>query len=146
MQLGNEFTKLAKKLEPSVVYITADFTPKTVSNPHKRSQPQADEEENGGGASGGDDGAELFKRFFRNGPLSGDESPRAFRQEHGTEGPGAIHRQLFVNYIGGHVERRATAFADKACPTPRPRGCGAVGAWLRLAGAIQSGIGALTVG
>ncbi len=29
VQLGNEFTKLAKKLEPSVVYITADYTPKT---------------------------------------------------------------------------------------------------------------------
>ena len=25
VQLGNEFTKLAKKLEPSVVYITADL-------------------------------------------------------------------------------------------------------------------------
>ena len=27
--LGNEFTKLAKTLEPSVVYITADYTPKS---------------------------------------------------------------------------------------------------------------------
>src|ERR1700675_3248646 len=35
VQLGNEFTKLAKKLEPSVVYITADFTPKTADSPHK---------------------------------------------------------------------------------------------------------------
>ena len=86
VQLGNEFTKLAKKLEPSVVYITADFTPKTVSNPHKRSQPNADEEENGGGTSGSDDGAELFKRFFKNGPLSGEESPRAFRQEQSGTG------------------------------------------------------------
>src|ERR1700723_350250 len=34
VQLGNEFTKLAKKLEPSVVYITADFTPKVTENPH----------------------------------------------------------------------------------------------------------------
>src|ERR1700722_8772855 len=40
VQLGNEFTKLAKKLEPSVVYITADYTPKTADNPHKREQPQ----------------------------------------------------------------------------------------------------------
>ena len=36
--LGNEFTKLAKKLEPSVVYITADFTPKIAENPHSKSQ------------------------------------------------------------------------------------------------------------
>ena len=28
VKLGNEFSKLAKKLEPSVVYITADYTPK----------------------------------------------------------------------------------------------------------------------
>src|ERR1700730_4545184 len=40
VQLGNEFTKLAKRLEPSVVYITADFTPKVADNPHKREQPQ----------------------------------------------------------------------------------------------------------
>ncbi len=33
VQLGNEFSKLAKKLEPSVVYITADFTPKGTENP-----------------------------------------------------------------------------------------------------------------
>src|ERR1700722_6631006 len=36
VQLGNEFTKLAKKLEPSVVYITADYTPKATDNPHGR--------------------------------------------------------------------------------------------------------------
>src|ERR1039458_7206049 len=37
VQLGNEFTKLAKKLEPSVVYITADFTQKVAAeNPHKQ--------------------------------------------------------------------------------------------------------------
>ncbi len=40
VQLGNEFTKLAKKLEPSVVYITADYTPKTAENPHKREPSQ----------------------------------------------------------------------------------------------------------
>src|SRR5271154_843605 len=43
VQLGNEFTKLAKKLEPSVVYITADYTPKASENPHA----QGDEEQPG---------------------------------------------------------------------------------------------------
>src|ERR1017187_8260414 len=39
VQLGNEFTKLAKKLEPSVVYITADFTQKVAAeSPHKRGE------------------------------------------------------------------------------------------------------------
>src|SRR5271165_34221 len=45
VQLGNEFTKLAKKLEPSVVYITADYTPKVTENPHVHGQQQEEEEE-----------------------------------------------------------------------------------------------------
>src|SRR5579863_2446739 len=41
VQLGNEFTKLAKKLEPSVVYITADFTQKVAAeSPHKRGRSE----------------------------------------------------------------------------------------------------------
>src|SRR5712672_3380874 len=40
VQLGNEFTKLAKTLEPSVVYITSDYTPKVAEAPHKRGTPQ----------------------------------------------------------------------------------------------------------
>src|SRR5271154_1825147 len=47
VELGNEFTKLAKRMEPSVVYITADFTQKAVENPHKRDQP--DDPGDGGG-------------------------------------------------------------------------------------------------
>src|SRR5271166_5439093 len=83
VQLGNEFSKLAKRLEPSVVYITADYTPKAAASPHKRNQPQ-EEEENGNGTS--DDGTDLFRRFFRNGPSSGEEQPRAFRQEQSGTG------------------------------------------------------------
>ena len=78
--LGNEFTKLAKKLEPSVVYITADFTPKAAAeNPHKREQSQEPGDNN-------DDGMDLFRRFFRNGPLSGDLPPRAFKEEQSGAG------------------------------------------------------------
>src|SRR5262249_31476942 len=69
-----------KKLEPSVVYITADYTQKVAAeNPHKRpgeQQPQGDSS---------DDGMDLFRRFFRNGP-SGDLPPRAFRQEQSGTG------------------------------------------------------------
>src|ERR1700694_2490812 len=40
VQIGNEFTKLAKKLEPSVVYITADYTPKVATeNPRGHQTP-----------------------------------------------------------------------------------------------------------
>src|SRR5690349_13716786 len=81
VQLGNEFTKLAKKLEPSVVYITADYTPRVATeNPHKQSNPKQDPGE------GNDDGMDLFKRFFRNGPGAGDLPPRAFRQEQSGAG------------------------------------------------------------
>ncbi len=78
VQLGNEFTKLAKKLEPSVVYITADFTQKVaVESPHKRGEQPAPDS--------GDEGMDLFKRFFRNGP-TGDLPQRPFRQEQSGTG------------------------------------------------------------
>ena len=71
VQLGNEFSKLAKKLEPSVVYITADYTPKASDNPHRGNQEEGDKGD-------GDEGSDLFRRFFRNGPFGGgDVPPRA---------------------------------------------------------------------
>src|SRR5581483_3974184 len=42
VQLGNEFSKLAKRLEPSVVYITADYMPKASDNPHRGDQEEGD--------------------------------------------------------------------------------------------------------
>jgi serine protease Do len=80
VQLGNEFTKLAKKLEPSVVYITADYTPKVSENPHS----QGDEDQGDGKGDG--DGLDLFKKFFRNGPSTGDLPQRAFKQEQSGTG------------------------------------------------------------
>jgi serine protease Do len=87
VQLGNEFSKLAKKLEPSVVYITADYTPKAAENPHARGQEEQEDPGQGDGKGNGkDDGLDLFKRFFRNGP-SGEEPPqRAFKQEQSGTG------------------------------------------------------------
>ena len=81
VQLGNEFTKLAKKLEPSVVYITADYTPKQVASPRKRNQPQDEDDKDSN-----DDGMDLFRHFFRNGPFGNDPSPRAFKQEQSGTG------------------------------------------------------------
>src|SRR5437588_4893319 len=66
VQLGNEFTKLAKTLEPSVVYITADYTPKTSeATPRRKPRAQGDDDN-------GDEGLDLFRKFFKNGPLGGD--------------------------------------------------------------------------
>ena len=85
VQLGNEFSKLAKRLEPSVVYITADYTPKANENPHARGHEE--EEQGPGDSNGNDDGLDLFKRFFRNGPSSGGDLPqRAFKQEQSGTG------------------------------------------------------------
>src|ERR1051326_2571431 len=74
--LGNEFTKLAKKLEPSVVYITADYMPKVAENPtpHGRKSPG---DENGDS----EDLMEPFRRFFRGSPFNQNVPPHAFRQE-----------------------------------------------------------------
>jgi serine protease Do len=80
VQLGNEFTKLAKRLEPSVVYITADFTPKTAENPHKRQQPNEEQGESN------EEGLDLFRRFFHNDPSTGDLPQRAFKQEQSGTG------------------------------------------------------------
>jgi len=70
---GTEITKLAKTLEPSVVNITADFTPK-VSAKGKR-QPDDDQAE---------DPSDLFRRFF-GGQGGGDlPSPNQRREQSGS--------------------------------------------------------------
>ena len=86
VQLGNEFTKLAKKLEPSVVNITADFTPKegtAQAKPKARGQQQDEEDD----PSATDDSSDLFHRFFRNDPFGGRQvNPRMFRREQSGTG------------------------------------------------------------
>src|ERR1041385_2542114 len=82
-QLGNEFSKLAKKLEPSVVYITADYTPKIASSDEPSERPR---KKGGSGDSEGDEGSDLLRRFFRNAPSMQDLPPRAFKQEQSGTG------------------------------------------------------------
>jgi serine protease Do len=61
-ETGNEFSKLAKKLSPSVVNITADYTPKMqVTRNRRGARPQGDEPE-----QNGEDQSDLFRRFFGN--------------------------------------------------------------------------------
>ena len=89
VQLGNEFTKLAKKLDPSVVYITADYTPKTGENvnPHRRMRPPSDNDNNNNKDNpNNDDGMDLFRRFFRNGPFGNEAPQRAFKREQSGTG------------------------------------------------------------
>jgi len=63
VETGNEFSKLAKKLSPSVVNITADYTPKTQITRNRRgARPQQDDQE----LQGDDQSSDLFRRFFGN--------------------------------------------------------------------------------
>jgi len=67
-KLSNEFTKLAQMLEPSVVFITTDFTPKQqqTSNRRKRAPQEDGDEEEGM--------SDPLRRFF--GMPFGNETPR----------------------------------------------------------------------
>src|ERR1700722_20048128 len=85
MEAGNEFTKLAKKLEPSVVNITAEFTPKPEPTAGRRRGKQADPDEDGD-----DDSSDLFRRFF------GGQGGQG-----GQGGGGAVPEQAFRHELSG---------------------------------------------
>ena len=77
--ISNEFTKLTKRVEPSVVYIESDYLPKPGAN--KRSHRDEDEDDDSGAEppqSKNQDPSDMFRRFF------GGSEPRSFR----TEGSG----------------------------------------------------------
>src|SRR5665213_2439994 len=76
-QVGNEFTKLAKMLEPSVVSITAHYAPKLQEGKGRK--------KGGDDGQGDDDSSDLFRRFF-GGPGGGDSSPQAQRREQSGTG------------------------------------------------------------
>lgn len=76
-QIGNEFSKLAKMLDPSVVNITADYTPKLQEGKNrKKSAPDDDDSD--------DDSSDLFRRFFGGPGGGGDSSPLQRREQSGT--------------------------------------------------------------
>lgn len=68
--IANEFTRLTKRVEPSVVYIESDYLAKPGKST-RRAEPHADEIPD-------QDPSETFRRFF------GGQEPRSFR----TEGSG----------------------------------------------------------
>ena len=128
VQLQNQFTALAKMLEPSVVNISTEYDPskdKAVSkkaNPRNRRQPvpNGDEEDQGGGNSGGgnDENSmqQFMQRFFGGGgggginPFGGgpmQEEPRA------SLGSGVIVDRNGYILTNNHVVEKATRMKVK---------------------------------
>ena len=85
-EVGNEFTKLAKKLDASVVNITADYMPKaeqsTRNNRHGQQPQQVDPDDD----SDDQQGMDLFRRFFGRGNPGQEAVPQQNlkREQSGT--------------------------------------------------------------
>ena len=83
-ELGNEFSKLAKRLDVSVVYIRADYTPRPEQQTRNGRSPQQDPD-----ADGNDQGMDLFRRFFGNRGIPGPDGPQQ-PYKHEQSGTGFI--------------------------------------------------------
>jgi serine protease Do len=74
--VSNEFNKLTKKVEPSVVYIESDYLPKPGAKQSRKNDEDEDDNPDSTEGPKQKDPSELFKRFF-----GGGAEPRSFRSE-----------------------------------------------------------------
>src|SRR3954452_17583198 len=74
-----------------------------------------------------------------------DDELGAFLQADRAEGPGAVERQLFMDDVGAGVEGDGVALADEAGAAPDARRADGLRACLRVASAVERGLGTLAV-
>jgi serine protease Do len=129
VQLQNQFTALAKLLEPSVVNISTEYDPakdKTVTkkaNPRRRQQvPNNDDEEQNGGGSGGGGGndensmQQFMQRFFGGGGGTGGMNPfggPAQEEPRASLGSGVVVDKNGYILTNNHVVEKATRMKVK---------------------------------
>jgi serine protease Do len=118
VMVQNEFTKLAKLLEPSVVNISAEYIPKSAPKsaapqtrvqPRRRQQPQDDDDDNNGMQ-------DFFQRFFGQGGGGGGglqfgEPPED--QRSGSLGSGVVVDRNGYILTNNHVVDKATRITVK---------------------------------
>ena len=101
-KLDNEFVKIAKLVEPSVVYISTDWKPKQAAVSKRNGPGSGDDEQ---------DGMEMFRRFFgQQGPA---QPPHNFKQEASGSGfvvdkSGYILTNLHVVEEADHIKVKLT--------------------------------------
>jgi serine protease Do len=109
-QTSNEFTQLARRLGPSVVNITADYTPKETARGQRFHTPSDEDDSPSGSGSGDEDGSDLLHKFFKNNPGGSggsDVSPRMFRREQSGSGFIVDHNGYIItnNHVVDKVDK-----------------------------------------
>ena len=126
VQTENEFTRLAKMLEPSVVNISTEYIPKTTQSrnnvtPRRRQQQPDDQDDDSNGGNGGNGGGNLqdfFNRFF--GGPGGPQFPfnEPEDQRSASLGSGVVVDRNGYILTNNHVVEKATRIKVKFMNDP----------------------------